>query len=334
MATSNGETAAPYSPAKAEVYACTSDDANAHARSLQGWSQLYDQISPGSFHGAIEGICTDSLHVFREVTNARLRQSCIVKSDAWWFGIPVREDVSFRLDARAIPCGEIAIRRGQQVFELMTPESFEIFGIVVQKQKLEEHLRQFHDATPPGDQEDLLLASPHLRGRLRLLLHELLSQTLLHPEVTQSANAREAMEQSLMDAVADMCRQRSEGREVSRAERQQAILVRDVREYLLSLDDRVASVPELCRNFDISRRTLQYAFEQVLGMGPNAYLKLLRLNGVRRDLSKRSALMKSVQQVAADWGFWHLSQFSKDYKQHFLELPSVTLKRTMDVRGR
>ncbi len=324
----------PYSPAKAEVYACTSDDANAHARSLQGWSQLYDQISPGSFHGAIEGICTDSLHVFREATNARLRQSCIVKSDAWWFGIPVREDVSFRLDARVIPCGEIAIRRGQQVFELMTPESFEIFGIVVQRQKLEEHLRLFHDATPPGEQEDLLLASPHLRERLRLLLHELLSQTLLHPEVTQSANAREAMEQSLMDAVADMCRQRCESREVSRAERQQAILVRDVREYLLSLDDRVASVPELCRNFDISRRTLQYAFEQVLGMGPNAYLKLLRLNGVRRDLSKRSALMKSVQQVAADWGFWHLSQFSKDYKQHFLELPSLTLKRTMDVRGR
>jgi AraC family ethanolamine operon transcriptional activator len=311
-----------------------SDDANAHARSLQGWSQLYDQISPGSFHGAIEGICTDSLHVFREATNARLRQSCIVKSDAWWFGIPVREDVSFRLDARVIPCGEIAIRRGQQVFELMTPESFEIFGIVVQRQKLEEHLLLFNDATPPGDQEDLLLASPPLRERLRLLLHELLSQTLLHPEITQSANAREAMEQSLMDAVADMCRQRSERREVSRAERQQAILVRDVREYLLSLDDRVASVPELCRNFDISRRTLQYAFEQVLGMGPNAYLKLLRLNGVRRDLSRRSALMKSVQQVAADWGFWHLSQFSKDYKQHFLELPSATLKRTMDVRGR
>lgn len=316
------------------MYACTSDDANAHARSLQGWSQLYDQISSGSFHGAIEGICTDSLHVFREATNARLRQSCIVKSDAWWFGIPVREDVSFRLDARVIPCGEIAIRRGQQVFELMTPESFEIFGIVVQRQKLEEHLRLFHDAAPPGEQEDLLLASPRLRDRLRLLLHELLSQTLLHPEVAQSANAREAMEQSLMDAVADACCQRSESREVSRAERQQAVLVRDVREYLLGLDDRVATVPELCRNFEISRRTLQYAFEQVLGMGPNAYLKLLRLNGVRRDLGRRSALLKSVQQVAADWGFWHLSQFSKDYKQHFLELPSVTLKRTLDARTR
>lgn len=334
MTASTGNVDVLCSSDRTEVYAFSSDDANAHARSLQGWSQLYDQISPGSFHGAIEGICTDSLHVFREVTNARLRQSCIVKSDAWWFGIPVREDVSFRLDARAIPCGEIAIRRGQQVFELMTPESFEIFGIVVQRQKLEEHLRLFHDSTPPADQDDLLWAAPHLRTRLRRLMHEVLSQAQLHPEVAQSANAREAMEQSLLDTVADACRQRSESREVSRAERQQALLVRNVREYLLSLDDRVASVPELCRNFEISRRTLQYAFEQVLGMGPNAYLKLLRLNGVRRDLSKRSALMKSVQQVAADWGFWHLSQFSKDYKQHFLELPSMTLKRTQDARVR
>jgi AraC family ethanolamine operon transcriptional activator len=248
--------------------------------------------------------------------------------------MPVREDVSFRLDARTIPGGEIAIRRGQQVFELMTPESFEIFGIVVQRQKLEEHLRLFHDCSPPADQDDLLWAAPPLRMRLRSLLHELLSQSSLYPEVAQSVNSREAMEQSLMDAVADACRQRSESREVSRAERQQAALVRDVREYLLNLDDRIASVPELCRNFDISRRTLQYAFEQVLGMGPNAYLKLLRLNGVRRDLSKRCALVKSVQQIAADWGFWHLSQFSKDYKQHFLELPSMTLKRTLDARVR
>ncbi|MEG9434093.1 helix-turn-helix domain-containing protein [Terriglobus sp. ADX1] len=326
--------ALPCSPEKAEVYACASDDANAQARSLQGWSQLYDQISPGSFHGAIEGICTDSLHVFREVTNARLRQSCVVKSDAWWFGIPVREDVSFRLDARMIPWGEIAIRRGHQVFELMTPASFEIFGIVVERKKLEEHLRLFHDVAPPDDHDDLLRAAPHARTRLRTLLHELLSQTLLYPEVAQSVNAREAMEQSLMDAVADACRERSASYEVSKAERQQASLVRDVREYLLSLDDRVASVPELCRNFNISRRTLQYAFEQVLGMGPNAYLKLLRLNGVRRDLGRRRALNKSVQQVAADWGFWHLSQFSKDYKQHFLELPSLTLKRTQDARPR
>ncbi|WP_408635108.1 helix-turn-helix domain-containing protein [Oleiphilus messinensis] len=31
--------------------------------------------------------------------------------------------------------------------------------------------------------------------------------------------------------------------------------------------------------------------------------------------------------VAADWGFWHLSQFSKDYRQLFGERPSDTLQK-------
>ena len=35
----------------------------------------------------------------------------------------------------------------------------------------------------------------------------------------------------------------------------------------------------------------------------------------------------SVQDAAARWGFWHLGQFSRDYKRQFGELPSQTLKQ-------
>ena len=50
----------------------------------------------------------------------------------------------------------------------------------------------------------------------------------------------------------------------------------------------------------------------------------MRLNGVRRELRQGRA---AVQDVAARWGFWHMGQFSRDYKQQFGELPSVTLRR-------
>ncbi|WP_408631189.1 helix-turn-helix domain-containing protein [Marinomonas shanghaiensis] len=54
------------------------------------------------------------------------------------------------------------------------------------------------------------------------------------------------------------------------------------------------------------------------------YLRISRLNGVRRSLVQAKN-GQAVSDIAAQWGFWHLSQFAKDYKQLFGETPSKTL---------
>jgi AraC family ethanolamine operon transcriptional activator len=73
----------------------------------------------------------------------------------------------------------------------------------------------------------------------------------------------------------------------------------------------------------VSRRTLQYSFEIILCMSPLRYLRLSRLNGSRRELALSQN--ETIADIATKWGFWHLSQFTQDYKQLFNELPSVTL---------
>ena len=84
------------------------------------------------------------------------------------------------------------------------------------------------------------------------------------------------------------------------------------------------SVLDLCREFYVSRRTLQNIFTQVLGVGPNAWLKMVRLNAVRRELLNPTSKHFTVKDAAMHWGFWHLSQFAMDYQQFFKELPSMT----------
>ena len=44
------------------------------------------------------------------------------------------------------------------------------------------------------------------------------------------------------------------------------------------------TVLDLCQQLYVSRRTLQNAFHAILGIGPNARLKRIRLNAVRREL--------------------------------------------------
>ena len=77
----------------------------------------------------------------------------------------------------------------------------------------------------------------------------------------------------------------------------------------------------------MSERTLQYAFKELLGMTPVAYLTRLRLHRVRQALRTATLASTTVTREALRWGFWHFGHFSSDYKRQFGELPSQTLKR-------
>jgi AraC family ethanolamine operon transcriptional activator len=103
-------------------------------------------------------------------------------------------------------------------------------------------------------------------------------------------------------------------------------IVSEARDYVLANRERAVNVPELCERLHVSRRTLQYCFQDVLGMAPATYLRMIRLNGARRDLCDATGAPRSVQDIAAAWGFWHLSQFATDYRKLFGVRPSETLK--------
>jgi AraC family ethanolamine operon transcriptional activator len=60
------------------------------------------------------------------------------------------------------------------------------------------------------------------------------------------------------------------------------------------------------------------------GMSLHRYLRLRRLWLVRRRLL---AGADSVKAVALAFGFWHLSDFSRGYRDQFGETPSETLER-------
>ncbi len=89
------------------------------------------------------------------------------------------------------------------------------------------------------------------------------------------------------------------------------------------------TVSELCRQAGVSPPTLYRGFQEELGIGPKRYLHVRRLSGVRRALSRATRGARIVD-VANRWGFWHMGQFAADYREHFGELPSETLRRATD----
>jgi AraC-like DNA-binding protein len=107
----------------------------------------------------------------------------------------------------------------------------------------------------------------------------------------------------------------------------QALVVKAAEDYALSHADERVYVTDLCRAAAVSERALEYAFKEVMGLTPVAYLIRLRLHRVRQALLAATHGLTTVSAVALDWGFWHFGEFSRVYKDCFGELPSDTLRR-------
>lgn len=86
-----------------------------------------------------------------------------------------------------------------------------------------------------------------------------------------------------------------------------------------------STVYQICENTKIPERTVRRLINKKYGLSPKVYLNRLRLNEVRRNL-KSNANNINIVQSAMDYNFWHMGQFSKDYKSLFGELPSKTMK--------
>ena len=94
-------------------------------------------------------------------------------------------------------------------------------------------------------------------------------------------------------------------------------------EWMDETDELPLTVMDLCRKTGFSAPTLYRAFSEEFGVGPKRYLHARRLAGVRRDL-KSPHTAKSISEIAARWGFWHMGKFAADYRRQFGELPSDT----------
>ena len=104
-------------------------------------------------------------------------------------------------------------------------------------------------------------------------------------------------------------------------------LVKQADDYMRSHMDQALTLTDLCEALGTSTRALCYGFQEMFGISPMAYLKILRLQSSYRVLKATTPGAKTVTDVATQFGFYHLGYFAKDYRQMFGELPSETLSR-------
>ncbi len=296
-----------------------------HAAGMTGWYVCYDQVSPGHFSGSITELNLIGMQLIRDRSNQAMVKNGTSPSGSIMFNLPLSASPdSAYCEGHAFNLKNLLVSQGDCLPEIKTPSRIDVVCISVQQELMQESLQKqniFPDAAASTQLYCLqkLNNQADLINLLASLMNPANKQSLLQQLTTQNG-IRDTVLQYLLELVSE--------EKVNYLEPSSRKLVVDrARDYMNSNIDEPPSILELCNNVGVSRRKLQYCFQETLGINPVAYLRALRLNAVHRELLNPNSTA-SVHDVAIAQGFWHLSRFANDYRQLFGELPSETLRRT------
>lgn len=289
-------------------------DANQQAASLFNWQQEYDQLSRGSFLGQIRERKFSHAHLFRENSNRKLKQQCRI-NEGIWLGISANDRPLHINHVQGNP-DSILIREAGVDFELLTPETFSIYGLVISPAMV-EIIQQQLDLESLHNKSHFLGCSQPYTQQIKAYLTLLLSPS-------QSRWSFQTHHSIVQDMLVELFAQSSNHVVQKANASQRENTMRRIRQYLDNSQYRKpVTVSELCDAVYVSRRTLQYTFESCCDTSPKQFIQSVRLNQIRRILQNPSE-QRCINEIAFDFGFFHLGHFCQSYKQLFGESPMQT----------
>ncbi len=144
------------------------------------------------------------------------------------------------------------------------------------------------------------------------------------PEILAHPEAARSLEHDLVRALA-ACLGPATNEEDAVAKRRHAAIMQRFRAIVAASGDRPVYTTELCAAIGVSDRTLEICCREHLGMSPQKYLRLRRMQRVRRALALADPTSETVTAIATALGFWELGRFAGVYRSFYGESPSQTL---------
>lgn len=302
-----------------------SETVHQQARLLTGWDQTYSQIGLGPFSGSFGSADSGTIRFFDEQMNREVLQTGGVPENKIGFGVPMQVASNSYLCGEPVDVGQLLVFSGASGFEFLSPQNFRFYGIEIDSDDINDpklaqlttDLRQIfaqsgRAITLNAKERHILAASLDVVYRRAMGMRSALAPND-HRQI-------DALNRQIIGTVLD-CLSGDTDRPVRVVKHWDTVT--QIRDLVKSNPQGPRTVAELTVELGVSRRTLQNACRDILDVSPVQYLRSLRLSEVRQAIETAS----SVTDVATEYGFWHLSYFSRDYRAMFGEIPSKTLER-------
>lgn len=282
------------------------------------WDASFVQLSAGNLDANIEFLAGDDFVLYRESWHQQLHLVGTLLPGMIAIGIPAGTGHDTRWWGQTISTTCIPIARSTDELNLVTGTNEAITVLTMSEQdflRIFERLTGLHQCDFPGGGHFLVVKTDAVQ-RIRHFWNSVLAHTLVMDVCAWSvvdllAPLLDALEMPVI----------SHHVEAPKA----ALLDRIMR--IAEASEFRASVPEISLALNVSRRTIEYVFQDLMGESPRAYFTLRRLNFCKQELLEASHGETTVAAIATKHGFYELGRFASVYRHYFGELPSNTLRR-------
>ena len=304
------------------------DDVDALNEASRCWNFDLRQLSRGPSDLHLMQIRSESTLLLKTSYDQKVHQRGATPPDMTTFGfigtcVPNVEFCGRKANGSTIECFE---QSGS--YESISPPGFDAFGVSITTHRLHElgeilelrHLKNILDG-----QAHVVDVAANANNAVRSLSRKIVDNTVRNRNGTLDSLLSKQMNDELPLLVLDTLSRGADTFAGSSISARNAVRKRAL-EYMDHHAKDNPSISEICTQLGCSWRLLDYAFADYFGVTPKAYLKLMRLDGLRQSLRKAGA-NSTVTDAALDWGFTHFGKLAKDYRLRFGELPSETLKQ-------
>ncbi len=302
------------------------DDVDHFTESTRAWDLDFCQLEGGGFDAQLSQVGLPDFQLGKARFRSRLHQRGLAPEGGRTFVLPNTPNLNLNWRGHQVGGDQLMCFPKDRQLESMSNTCFDILTVTISEERIAKKLEQLE----LSDGAQLLNRYELCHVDSRALLAMRMQLNRIHQlSDDQFLRNQQRISEGLDQLLSLMLNVWSRPGTLKKASRNSSRM-RVLREVLAYVDQHLRepiTLDELCRIAGTSERTLQYTFKQQLHMTPKQYLQHRRLQGVRRDLLRQP--QRSIGDVAAEWGFWHMGQFSADYKRSFGELPSVTVKRVL-----
>ena len=289
------------------------------------------QLNQGAFSRHVQFAGTERSALYVEEYGARSHNLGALRGDRLAFCLPIMETDS-RWWGRSISHGVMPMSHsGKTIHATFDAGQRHVVMILDRQWCLEELSRGMVGRTLNIERilnpqhSSFLEIHPRQIQRWSQRLCRLLTRVVSWPEKVP----KQQFESELLTAVRSLL----EPAEVSQLiESRSKQVVEMTLTYADAFQSQSPTVSELCANVNVSRRTLEVAFQTIVGKSPLQFLTQRRLCRAYVDLKRAKDESIRVTDIAFAHGFTELGRFANRYQKIFGELPSETLRQYSSQR--